>query len=186
MKTLALFLVLLALALATAPAAEPWADAKLPTDKGLELWLDATKQAAARAARKLPVLNNNSPVDVLLDASGQQRDLAQRVADAQPKFRVAGTNAFVRFDGKDDFLAATNLRRPFTNCTVFIVAAPRANAGYFPGLLSFAATSQNDYTSGFNLDLGGTGTPNFSFVNVEGAGMAGQRNLRTTPGAFGR
>ncbi|MEQ2007037.1 MAG: LamG-like jellyroll fold domain-containing protein, partial [Limisphaerales bacterium] len=179
----ALFLLAIALA---APAAEPWADAKLPTDKSLELWLDATKQSAARAARKLPALADNSAVDVLLDGSGQQRDLTQRVADAQPKFKSAGVSAFLRFDGKDDFLAAANLRRSLTNCTAFIVAAPKSNEGSFRGLLAFAATSQNDYTTGFNVDLGGTGTPNFSSVNVEGAGMNGQRNLRTTPGAFGR
>jgi putative heme-binding domain-containing protein len=167
-------------------AAEPWADTKLPTEKGLELWFDATKQIAVRQARKLPVINDNSLVDVLLDGSGQQRDLTQRMADAQPKFKTAGASAFLRFDGKDDFLAVANLRRAFTNCTVFIVAAPKSNEGYFRGLLAFAATSQRDYTSGFNMDLGGTGTPNFSTVNVEGAGMNGQRNLRTTPGAFGR
>lgn len=183
---LRLLLVPLLSAHLVAAAVEPWADAKLPTDKGLELWLDATRQSAARVARKLPALNNNSLVDALLDGSGQQRDLVQRVADAQPKFKTAGASAFLRFDGKDDFLAVANLRRAFTNCTVFVVAAPRANVGYFPGFLSFAATSQNDYTTGFNLDLGGTGTPNFSTLNVEGAGMAGQRNLRTQPGAFGR
>jgi putative heme-binding domain-containing protein len=178
---------LLALALPfIAPAAEPWADARLPTDKGLELWFDATKQSAARQARKLPVINDGSLVDVLLDGSGQQRDLVQRVAEAQPKFKTAGTNAFLRFDGKDDFLAVANLRRAFTNCTVFIVTAPKSNEGYFRGLLAFAATSQRDYTTGFNVDLGATGTPNFSTVNVEGAGMNGQRNLRTQPGAFGR
>ena len=182
----ALLLTLLSLAALSAPAAEPWADTKLPTDKGLELWLDATKQSAARAVRKLPPLADNAAVDVLLDGSGQQRDLTQRVADAQPKFKSAGTSAFLRFDGTNDFLAAANLRRTLTNCTVFIVAAPKSNEGYFRGLLAFAATSQNDYTTGFNLDLGGTGTPNFSAVNVEGAGMNGQRNLRTQPGAFGR
>jgi putative heme-binding domain-containing protein len=64
--------------------------------------------------------------------------------------------------------------------------APKSNEGYFRGLLAFAATSQRDYTTGFNVDLGATGTPNFSTVNVEGAGMNGQRNLRTQPGAFGR
>ena len=182
----ALLLTLLSLAALSAPAAEPWADTKLPTDKGLELWLDASKQSAARAVRKLPPLADNAAVDVLLDGSGQQRDLTQRVADAQPKFKSAGASAFLRFDGTNDFLAAANLRRTLTNCTVFIVAAPKSNEGYFRGLLAFAATSQNDYTTGFNLDLGGTGTPNFSALNVEGAGMNGQRNLRTTPGAFGR
>ena len=186
MKSFACFILGWWFSFVVAHAAEPWAEAKLPTEKGLELWLDATKQSAARAARKLPVLADNSLVDVLLDGSGQQRDLVQRVAEAQPKFRVVGTNAFVRFDGKDDFLAAANLRRAFTNCTVFVVAAPRANAGYFPGFLSFAATSEKDYTSGFNLDLGSTATANFATVNVEGAGMPGQRNLRTQPGAFGR
>ena len=70
-KTLPAFLLFLAAALPS-PAAEPWVDPKLPTDKGLELWFDATKQTAARQARKLPALKDNSLVDALLDGSGQQ------------------------------------------------------------------------------------------------------------------
>ena len=106
MKNLAFLLLAMTVAALTASAAEPWADAKLPTDKGLELWFDATKQAAGRAALKLPTLKHDAHLDVLLDGSGQQRDLAQRVADAQPRFRIAGANAFVRFDGKDDCCAS--------------------------------------------------------------------------------
>ena len=121
-KTLPTFLLLLAAALPS-PAAEPWVDAKLPTEKGLELWFDATRQTAARAARKLPPLKDHSLVDALLDGSGQQRDLTQRVAEAQPRFRVSGTNAFVRFDGKDDFLAAANLRAVATLQRTFCVPA---------------------------------------------------------------
>ncbi|MBM3878100.1 MAG: LamG domain-containing protein, partial [Verrucomicrobia bacterium] len=180
--------VLLGLALlpTATPAAEPWADARLAVTSNLVIWLDATKQNAARQLLKLPALAHNSPVDVLLDASGNRLDVSQRAAESRPKFQAAGGAAFLRFDGKDDSLSASLLRRALTNCTVFVVAAPRSNAGFFRGLLAFSETGRNDYSSGFNLDLGGAATPNFSVVNVEGAGMAGQQNLRTQPGAFNR
>ena len=168
------------------PAAEPWADARLPVTNNLVLWLDAAKQNAARHSLKMPALAHNSPVDILLDASGNRLDLSQRAPDFRPKFQSAGGAVFLRFDGKDDSLSASGLRRAQTNCTVFVVTAPRSNAGFFRGLLAFSETARNDYTSGFNLDLGGSASANFSVVNVEGAGMAGQQNLRTQPGAFNR
>jgi putative heme-binding domain-containing protein len=167
-------------------AAESWADKRLTVTNRLEVWLDTSRQPAARQALKLPALRDGSSLDLLLDASGNHLDLAQRTPEARPKFKQAGADALIRFDGKDDSLSASNLRRAFTNCTVFVVTAPKSNAGFFRGLLAFGETGKNDFTSGFNLDLGSGGTPNFSFVNLEGAGFQGQQNLRTTPGAFNR
>ena len=178
---------LLFLALAFAPAAladiEPWADAKLPVRDGLDLWLDASRQPAARDARKMPTAGG--ALDVWLDGSGHGRNVAQRVADAQPRWQQTAGGAFVRFDGKDDWLGAANLGASFEKATVFVVAAPRVNPGFFRGFVSFSEMSRNDYTSGLNLDLGGDATPTFSALNAEGAGFGGARNLLTTQFDFG-
>jgi putative heme-binding domain-containing protein len=166
-------------------AAEPWADVKLPVQDGLELWLDGPGQNAARRTKQLPQLVHEGPVDFWFDGSGKGRHLAQRVPDARPRFRQIGDSAAFRFDGKDDHLSAAGLGAEFADATVFVVAAPKSHAGYFRAFLSFARTGANDYTTGLNLDLGGTGTPNLSFVNAEGAGFQGQRNLLKPEGASG-
>src|SRR5690242_7083773 len=48
-------------------AAEPWADARLSTTDGLELWLDAARAGAAGAGR------DREAVEVWHDASGHER-----------------------------------------------------------------------------------------------------------------
>jgi putative heme-binding domain-containing protein len=158
-------------------AAEPWADTKLPVKDGLELWLDASAQNAARKARQLPLLSPDRPGDFWLDGSGKVRHLSQRVPDARPRFRQAATSAAFRFDGKDDYLSASGIGASLSNATVFVVAAPKSHGGYFRGFVSFARAGGNDYNSGLNLDLGGTGTPRLQVVNAEGAGFHGQQNL---------
>ncbi len=119
------------------------------------------------------------------DASGQARDLSQPAEPNRPIFHSSSSGAFVRFDGNDDFLAAANLRAEFGEATLFVVAAPRSNAGGFRAFFSAARTGTNDYTSGFNLDLGGGATPGFSALNAEGAGFSGERNLLATGAPFG-
>src|SRR5688572_14247049 len=46
-------LLFLALSLASAKALEPWADTRLAVTNGMQLWLDASREPAAREARKL-------------------------------------------------------------------------------------------------------------------------------------
>src|SRR5213596_3797713 len=58
-------------------AVEPWADERLAVTNGLELWLDLSRQNAARGGLQLPPLASWNNVDYLLDGSGRGRHLAQ-------------------------------------------------------------------------------------------------------------
>ena len=58
MTTLRLALVALVLLVGPAPAAEKWADDKLPVTNDLELWLDAAKLSAAHGKALEPGQNS--------------------------------------------------------------------------------------------------------------------------------
>ena len=166
-------------------APEPWSDGRLSPRNGLVLWLDAAKLNAARTAQQLPELGDAAPVDHWPDASGFHRDLSQFVDESRPLLRVTSAGAFVSFDGRDDFLVASNLRTTTQEATVFVVAAPRSNPGNFRAFASANAIGVNDYTSGFNLDLGARATEKFDVLNAEGAGMSGERDLLQRTSRFG-
>src|SRR5262245_23597062 len=131
-------LALLLLPLVTGPVAalEPWADRGLPVSDGLLLWLDAGRQNAARKAVELPPLPSGALLNVCLDGSGNRLHLVQRLGSAQPRFVSQGGHAAVRFDGKQAYLGLTNIRRKLSDFTLFLVAAPRSNAGGFRGLIA--------------------------------------------------
>ena len=164
---------------ADGPAAEKWADPKLPVTAGLELWLDA-----ARAGGDKPTPPDGK-LDAWFDASGKGRHLRPPAADARPTRLPAGGSAVVRFDGLDDHLRATRLGAELETFTVFVVAAPRRNLGGFQGVLAFNAPGGRDYETGLTLDLGPVGTPRFSVLNVEGRGFGTWQNLLTTDRPFG-
>src|SRR5947208_12686208 len=147
-------------------ATEPWVDARLPVKDGLVLWLDASQQNAVRQARQLPALSQGAELDLWFDGSGRGLHLSQGIAASRPHFRVDGGAATVAFDGKDDFLAASNVRGALSNLTLFIHAAPLSNVGGFRALLAMNELGRNDYTSGLTVDLGPGGTPDLSFLNV--------------------
>ena len=168
-------------------AAEPWADSRLSVTNGLLLWLDVSRQTAARGAAGLtPLQSWNDAPDVLLDGSGARRDVFQPLLASRPKFRQEFNGAMLSFDGTNDFLSAAPAGKTETNLTVFVVAAPRSNAGFFRGFFAFNASGQNDYTTGLNFDLGGNASAALSALNVEGGGCPGQANLLTAPRPFGR
>src|SRR5688500_15488166 len=96
MKSSALILLLLLTANLSARASVP---------EGAILHLDAVNQAALRAAGGLPTIGNGQPVDLLLDSSKEKRLATQAVPDRRPTFVSDGTNAYLKFDGKDDFIA---------------------------------------------------------------------------------
>ncbi|MCI0358310.1 MAG: ThuA domain-containing protein [Planctomycetaceae bacterium] len=178
-RSSAVILILL-LACASLPAAEPWADPKLMVKDGLELWLDASRATADKpppAAGKL---------SQWYDASGRGRHLLQEAAERQPQFVKVGEAAVVRFDGLDDHLRAVKQAAELNSLTVFLVAAPRQNAGAFRGLVAFNKAGEKDYTSGLTIDLGPYGTPQFSTLNVEGRGFGGAQSLRKGDSPFGR
>src|SRR5207244_1769513 len=150
----------------TAAATELWADSRLPVKDGLVVWLDASSQKAARLARQLPNLADGAAVDVWFDGSGRDCHLSQAVETARPHFRVQGANAAVAFDGKDDFLSASNVRVGFSNATLFVHAAPLSNAGGFRAFMAMNQFGRNDYTSGLNVDLGPAASAGFGLLNI--------------------
>jgi hypothetical protein len=145
--------------------------------EGLELWLDASRQSAARSAVGLPALASGSGVDHLLDSSGKGRHLTQLLANARPRLMREGAKAFLVFDGNDDALATSALRGETAEATIFVMAAPRANPGGFRAFLSLGRAGGNDFVTGLNLDFGPQASPRMSFLNVEGSGAAGAAQL---------
>ena len=151
--------------------------AEWPVKDGLWLHLDAVGQPALRKSAGLPPLANGRPLDRWLDASGGTLFAAQPWAAGRPVFRADDGEAFVRFDGKDDFLSVMGPRRRARELTIFVLAAPRGNGGSFAGMFASAIAGQNDFTSGLNLDQGPTATKELSVLNVESAGCLGFKNF---------
>ncbi|MFO0907523.1 MAG: PQQ-dependent sugar dehydrogenase [Isosphaeraceae bacterium] len=173
-------------AAAAPPVLERWADSELPVQGGLVVWLDAARQPAAYAARALPTPRPGQAVGAWFDGSGNHRDFVQRRGDAQPTFQAPGGHPLLRFDGENDALERTGFGGPYRALTVFLVAAPRANAGMFRGLFALNATGLRDYVSGVNIDLGPLPSRRFDTLNVEGAGCGGALDLLRTTSDFGR
>jgi putative heme-binding domain-containing protein len=157
--------------------------AELPVRDGLALWLNASAQPEIRRTASLPPIGNLQPVDVALDGSGNSRQASQLIGDRRPIYQSDGEAAYWKFDGKDDFLAISGSRQLTPSATIFILAAPKANAGNFSALFGTAETGKNDYTSGLNLDFGPKSTNDVSVLNVESAGATGFRDL-LEPGFF--
>src|SRR5687767_9154243 len=165
---------------------EKWADPAHPVKDGLTLWLDATRQPAAWAEHKREI-EVGEAIDVFYDASGNGRHFLQPVREAQPKIVVVDQQAAVRLDGKDDHLRFSQRGATWEKFTLFLVASARSNRGEFRGFLAGNLTGSNDYTTGFNVDMGpfpSDGMTGVSFLNVEGKGFVGARNLLKSPVPF--
>lgn len=151
--------------------------AEIPIKRGLILEFDALQQPALWQSAGLPATGNGSPMNRWMSGAAQSSVFAHQAIPAQrPKYLANGSEAFVRFDGKDDFLIFSGSKRSAQGLTAFVLAAPRGNPGPFTGLLSSASLGYNDYTSGFNLDLGNVPTTELSSLNLETAGGAGYQN----------
>lgn len=151
--------------------------AEVPIQNGLIWNLDAAEQASLRRASKLPELPNGRSLDRWLDGSPSRRMAVQHSAAARPVFRTDGSEAWVRFDGKDDALSSSVMHPGARELTVFLLAAPRANSGGFSGPFASARAGRNDYTDGINLDQGPEPTPQLSVISIESSGASGFRNL---------
>src|SRR4051812_2437009 len=108
------FLWLLVYAGSIAVGAEP------PVREGLVLWLDASGQREARQKESLPSIGNQQPVDILLDTSGHRRQAIQPVPDRRPILSSDGEAAYLKFDGKDDFMAISGARQLAPAVTIFV------------------------------------------------------------------
>ncbi|CAN5140711.1 hypothetical protein BH23VER1_BH23VER1_04330 [soil metagenome] len=148
-----------------------------PVQDGLAVHFDVREQARLRQAGSLPPLAAGASVDRLLDGTDGAPPARQFSPDARPHFQAGGGEAFLRFDGADDFLSLSRGRELSPELTVFVLAAPRGNPGGFSALFATAEAGQNDYTSGLNIDFGPRGTDKLSVVNVESAGAGGFRDF---------
>ena len=164
---------------------EPWSDPRLPEKGGLAAWYDGARQFAGRERLQLPPLPIGGPIAIWLDGSGHGRHALSRFGEAQPRFVPIGGGGVARFDGENDFLSATGARKSLDSFTLFIVAAPRSNAGFFRGLLAANQLGRNDYTSGFCVDLSGVASQQFDTLNIEGAGFGGAVDLLESAFPFG-
>ncbi len=163
-----------------------WADPHLPVADGLVVWLDAAAQPAAASQQDDEEQPSDDAREHWLDSSGHGRDLHQPTPKARPALRRDGDMAAIRFDGRGAHFLRENLGVALNEATVFLVAAPASNEGGFRGLLSLHAEGEDDFLSGLNVDQGAFASPSFQVVNVEGAGFAGMRNLRTDDSPFGQ
>ena len=158
---------------------EPWADPKLPVNDGLIVWYDATRAWG----------NKFAPADgklaEWLDASGNERHAKQAMEASRPVRLPVGQSAIIRFDGIDDHLRSSKLLGEAKSFTLFVVAAPRQNHGGFRGIVAFNKSGNNDYASGLTIDLGPDASSRFSFLNVEGRGFGGAKNLQKGDSPFG-
>src|SRR5262249_16551641 len=136
-----------------------------------------SRQNAGRSALQLPPLGSGNVIDYLVDGSGRGHHLVQPFRAARPRFRQEFTGAFAYFDGTNDVLHSSNLHRRFTNLTVFVVAAPHSNQGEFRAFFAMNQAGANDYPSGLNFDLGPSPTSQLAFLNTEGSGFGGARQL---------
>jgi putative heme-binding domain-containing protein len=179
------WLMVASLCAADAPKLESWADPALPVKSDLMVWLDAAAQPSAYTAHWRLDDAGGEVVDVCYDGSGNERDFVQPIKAMQPRLITDGQASAIRFDGEDDHLRWSGRAGELSALTIFVVAAPRANAGYFPGLLAGYETGFNDYTHGFNLDLGPQPSKdNIPFLNFETKGAGGARNLLRSPLEF--
>jgi putative heme-binding domain-containing protein len=168
-----------------ARAVEPWADPNLKVTAGLEVWLDAARQNAARKAGNLPELSSGQAIEVCYDGSGHGRHLTQKDSAARPIYFSDGGYSALRFDGVRQHLTLSGQGRSYKAVTVFVVVAPFANPGDFRGLLAFNQAGKNDYVSGMTIDQGPGPSLRLQSVNVEGAGFGGAVSLLTNSFPFG-
>ena len=148
------------------------------------LHVNAAAQVALRNKAALPPLAPGQTVDIALGTRGEEVvALTSPIVAQRPVFRTDGSTAFLRFDGENDFLSVEGPRKLSPAATVFVVAAPRKNPGYYRGFFALSEFGKNDYTSGLNLDLGPNATDDLNVVNVESGGAQGFRDL-LSPGFF--
>lgn len=157
-------------------SAEPASSTPVPI-LGMELWLDA--QAAADGRK------TGAPLGQWNDGSPLKRNAVQVHVDKQPKLVKVADSWVVRFDGDDDHLRVLNVQQKLSAFTLFVVAAPHSNQGFFRGLFAFNQVDRRDYESGFTLDMNAPFSPRLDNLNLEGRGFGGARNLLSTPSPFG-
>jgi putative heme-binding domain-containing protein len=158
---------------AETPKIASWSDPQIPTTEGLYLWLDASRVNASREAASKPVLKNGDPVEAWPDASGHQRDVAQKEEKRRPRLHQSSRFHGVRFDGVDDYLLSSGQKFASSAVTVFIVGTAFQNPGGYAAMVAMAPHDGNDFQQGLNVDLGPALPNRLDSISVEGAGVIG-------------
>src|SRR5687768_5905348 len=104
-------------------------EAKGALPGGAILHFDVSQQREGRSSRGLPGIGNTQPVDLLVDSSDQKRLAMQGAPERRPIFVTDGSSAYLKFDGKEDYLAVQSL--PVAReLMIFLLAAPKENPGF--------------------------------------------------------
>jgi len=151
-----------------------------PADERLLLWLDASDRASL-------TIDADGRVSAWANKAAKVGRALRSVEKARPAYveKALADRPALRFDGLDDILRDTGFGRSVKTWTLFAAATIRSNAGGFRAILSTNQKDINDYSSGFNIDLGGGSTAGFHILNVEGRRHAGQSDLLIHDGGFG-
>ncbi len=178
MKFLVGLLISLVLAADVAVAQLQEAKSRQPLPDGLALWLDATYEAEQRGLRP-----EQSPVVLpgWRDRTDRRLLFAQPASEQRPFLVSIADRWFIRFAGQRQSLRAERTGLAFQQLTLFIVARTMTNPGGFRAMLAANETNKNDYQTGLTVDLGPGFTRELSFVNVEGSGFEGPKNLLLRP-----
>jgi HEAT repeat protein/type 1 glutamine amidotransferase len=149
-------------------------------DPNLLLWLDAADAASVAAGPDGRVSGWSNKA-----ARAGGKLVSDGVRQPQYVSNALGGRPTVRFDGVDDVLRNTAFRQASGEWTIAMVVTPRSNQGLFRALLAANRPRQDDFQTGFNLDLGPGETATFNSLNLEGIKAGGAANLRNSSSPFG-
>ncbi|MCA9136161.1 MAG: ThuA domain-containing protein [Planctomycetales bacterium] len=155
-----------------------------PPGDGLLFWLDAQelgRELVSGAASTPP-----KPIVSWPDRSPSGRDFNQTVVEHQPQLVKIEDDFVVRFDGESDRLRCTSHPTTTQSLTLLFVAAALDNPGDFRGFFGANSPGTLDYVTGFNVDLGPPASSQVDYINVEGKGFGGARNLCDDRFGFGQ
>lgn len=155
------------------------ANGSLPKDN-LILSLNAKELATQFSEESTP------RIEAWQNLANAQLSAQQAEKSSRPELVFIEDQPVVRFDGEATYLRIESQPTTASQLTLFVVAAPYENPGDFRGIVSTNAIGQRDYQSGFNLDFGPGPTRTMSFLNVEGKGFGGARNLSSKDRPFGK
>ena len=95
--------------------------AEIPIVDGLLIHSDAGLQTRIRAAAGLPLIGNLQPVDYLFANSNNPSFFTQTSPDRRPTLVFNGESAFLKFDGKDDYLNYSLPGKSIRELTIFLL-----------------------------------------------------------------
>lgn len=159
-----------------------------PIAEGLLFWLDA-QQLGEQSATTDDTADQPAgglPIEKWSDVSPSGRDFVQTATEHQPQLVKVGQDYVVRFDGNSDRLRCLQHPTSLQSLTLLFVAAALDNPGDYRGFFGANAAGGRDYETGFNVGLGPPASTSVDYINVEGKGFGGARDLYGDRHDFGQ